>query len=131
MDYSYAVDSYYSYGTGPTVSPIFTIAYWIVLIISLVASWKLISKAGEPGWKCLIPIYNVYIMFKIVYGNGWKFLLLLIPIVNIVIAIKYVIDLAKAYGQSTLFGVGMIFVPFIFQLILAFGDSEYEGPLGK
>ena len=70
-------------------------------------------------------------MFKIVYGNGWKFLLLLIPIVNIVIAIKYVIDLAKAYGQSTLFGIGMIFVPFIFQLILAFGDSEYEGPLGK
>ncbi len=47
------------------------------------------------------------------------------------IAIKYVIDLAKVYGQSTLFGVGMIFVPFIFQLILAFGDSEYEGPLEK
>ena len=131
MDYSYAVDSYYSYGTRPTVSPVFTIAYWIVLIIALVASWKLISKAGEPGWKCLIPIYNVYIMFKIVYGNGWKFLLLLIPIVNIVIAIKYVIDLAKVYGQSTLFGVGMIFVPFIFQLILAFGNSEYEGSIGK
>ena len=32
---------------------------WIV--IAIIASWKIFTKAGEDGWKCLIPFYNQYI----------------------------------------------------------------------
>ncbi len=97
-------------------------------VISLVCCWVLFSKAGEAGWKAIIPIYNAYIEFKIVYGNGWKFLLLLVPILNIILAFGFCIRLAHAFGKSTAFGVGLIFLGPIFMIILAFGDATYQGP---
>ena len=62
-------------------------------------------------------------------GNGIKFLLLLIPIVNIVIAIKTNIKLAKAFGKDTGFAIGLIFLTPIFYAILGFGDAQYLGCL--
>ena len=112
-----------------------SIAYCVVMIalavFSIVVNWKLFEKAGEPGWKSLIPIYNIYILFKIADGQGWKFLLLLIPIVNIVISILLYVRLAYAFGKPGVFAVGLIFVPVIFEAILAFGDAEYIGPRGE
>ena len=43
----------------------------IFYILTVIATWKIFKKANEPGWKCLIPIYNIYIMFKIVGMKGW------------------------------------------------------------
>lgn len=40
----------------------------LVSILALVVHWKLFEKAGEEGWKALIPIYNLYILFKITWG---------------------------------------------------------------
>lgn len=31
-----------------------------LLLISLIAAWRIFSKAGQPGWAILIPIYNMY-----------------------------------------------------------------------
>ena len=42
---------------------------WYVLLI--IAGWKIFEKAGEPGWKAIIPIYNLYIMYKIVNMQAW------------------------------------------------------------
>lgn len=100
----------------------------IFYVISVVAMWKMFEKADEAGWKSIIPIYNLYILFKIAWGKGWMFLLLFVPVVNIVIAIMFDIKLAKSYGG----GIGMIllciFLPTIAQLILGFGSAEYIGP---
>jgi hypothetical protein len=105
-----------------------TILSLVFYIISVVAMWKMFEKAGEAGWKSIIPIYNLYVLFKIAWGKGWMFLLLLIPVVNIVIAIMFDIKLAKSYGG----GIGMIllciFLPTISYLILGFGSAEYIGP---
>lgn len=110
------------------MSPIYWVWCIFLCVLSIVAFWKLFTKAGEAGWKCLIPIYNLYIMFKIVYGSGWKFLLLLIPLVNIVVLILYYVDLAKCFNKGTGFALGLIFLSGIFMLILAFDKSEYIGP---
>ena len=55
-------------GSGIAIVLICAIAFWVLAII---ASWKVLQKAGEPGWKALIPIYNVYTMYKIVGMTGW------------------------------------------------------------
>ena len=99
--------------------------FWILLII---ANWMIFTKAGEPGWKSIIPLYNMYIQYKIAWENGWLFLLNIIPIVNIVISIVFEVKLAKAFGKSGTFAVGLIFLPNIFQLILGFGSARYIGP---
>ena len=70
-------------------------------------------------------------MYDIAWGNGWMFLLTLVPCVNIVITIMYCIKLAKAFGKSTGFGVGLIFLNTIFILILGLGDAQYVGPEQK
>lgn len=102
----------------------------IICILFIVAWWKIFEKAGEAGWKSIIPFYNSYILFKIAWGNGLLFLLMFIPFVNFIIAIILEVKLAKAYGQSGGFAVGLIFLPNIFTLILAFGSSQYVGPNG-
>ena len=103
----------------------------IVIIISLIAQWKIFTKAGEAGWKAIIPIYNLYILCKIVDGKGIKFLLFLIPIVNVVYSILLNIRMARAFGKGSGFAVGLIFLNTIFTLILGFGDAQYIGPQGK
>lgn len=49
---------------------------FIWYILQIIANWKIFKKAGEPGWKCLIPIYNNYISFKIVGMKNWFWALL-------------------------------------------------------
>ena len=109
------------------VSTIYIVISAAVSIILLVGMWKMYSKAGEPGWASIIPLYNLYVLFKITWGKGIKFLLLLIPIVNIFIAIKTNIKLAKAFGKDTGFAIGLVFLTPIFYAILGFGDAQYLG----
>ncbi|MDO5558808.1 MAG: DUF5684 domain-containing protein [Oscillospiraceae bacterium] len=97
----------------------------VLLIIGL---WVLFSKAREPGWASVIPIYNCYVLFKITWGNGLLALLLLIPFVNAIVLLATMFKLAKVFGKGTLFGLGMIFFSPIFTLLLAFDGSRYEGP---
>lgn len=92
----------------------------------MVASqWKIFSKAGQPGWACLVPIYNIFVLLKIVGKPGWWFVLLLIPIVNFIILILMQVELAKAFGKDGGFAAGLILLPFVFLPMLAFGDAQY------
>lgn len=102
----------------------------IACIIAIVAMWKIFTKAGEAGWKSIVPFLNLYTLVKIADGKGIKFLLFCIPIVNVIFGFMLYIRLAKAFGKSTGFGIGLIFLNFIFMLILAFGDAQYVGPRG-
>ena len=60
------------------------IAAIIFYVLTVIACWKVFEKAGEPGWKCLIPIYSQYIMFKIV---GMKNLFWILFAVSVVVSI--------------------------------------------
>lgn len=101
--------------------------YLLILIGSIAGMWKMFEKAGQPGWASLIPFYNIYIMLQIVGRPWWWMLLLFVPIVNFVVAVVVMLDLAKSFGQSTAFAIGLIFLGFIFIPILGFGDAEYVG----
>jgi hypothetical protein len=100
-----------------------------LLVIAIIGGWKVFEKAGQPGWAILIPFFNLYILLKIAGRPGWWVLLYLIPLVNVVIAIVVAIDIAKAFGQSALWGFILIFLlGGIGYLILGFGDYRYLGP---
>jgi len=104
--------------------------FWLaVAVIAIIAMWKIFTKAGEAGWKSIIPIYNLYILLKIVGRPGWWILLFLVPFVNIVVSLVVSIDLAKSFGKSDLFGVvGLWLFSLIGYLMLAFGSAAYVGP---
>ena len=136
----------------------FIILILAMVVLLVVAWWKLYTKAGEKGWKSLIPIYNQYILCKIcwkpymcwvilgcsfgagiinaVFGIGANtntsvvaaIIYIVLMIVNLVLYILYNNKLSKAYGHGVGFTLGLMFFPNIFLLILAFGKSEYVGP---
>ena len=95
-------------------------------ILTLVASWMIFKKMGHQGWEGIVPFYNTYVLCQELYGSGWKFLLLLIPLYNIYFIIKMQIDRAKAFHQGAGFGIGLLLLPFIVQMILGFGSAQYR-----
>lgn len=114
---------------------LFTLA---ILIIQIIAYWKLFNKAGEKGWKSIIPIYNVITLFKISGLSPWivcAYLLGFIPIVGgliiLGISIYQSYSLAKSFGKGAGFTVGLVLLPPIFYMILAFSKDEYIGPGGN
>lgn len=102
----------------------------VIIVISyiffMIAAWRIFEKAGECGWKALIPIWNVYILYKITWGYGLLFLLGLIPFVGLIMVIVTDYKLAKVFGHGLGFTLGLIFFPWIFWLILGFGASTYH-----
>ena len=104
---------------------------YIAIIVAVIAGWWMIfTKAGEAGWKSIIPIWNILILLKIIGREWWWILLMLIPFVNIVIWIIVSLDLAKVFGRGTGFGIGLAFLGFIFAPILGFGSDTDRGPAG-
>lgn len=97
----------------------------------MVASmWKIFEKAGKPGWASIVPIYNIIVLLEIVGKPGWWILLLIVPIVNIVIAILVTHLLSKSFGKDVGFTIGLLLVGIIFYPILGFGDAKYQGAGG-
>jgi hypothetical protein len=110
---------------------VFWIFYIGIILLLIIAQWKIYEKAGQPGWAVIIPFYNLYILLKIVGKPGWWILLYFIPLVNIVIAIMVTHRLSKSFGHDVGFTLGLIFLGFIFYPILGFGESRYLGPGGE
>lgn len=121
---------------------------FIFLMIMAISVWDMFTKAGEKGWKAFIPIYNGYILTQMAGKPGWLIFLVYLPYVflhldaseysvaiavsSVVAALVYLIisiDLAKAFGKSTFFGVvGIFFFSFFGFMILGWGDAKYHKP---
>ncbi len=121
----------YGYGYGSEVSYAAIAFYVLALAVYIAATWKIFAKAGEPGWAALVPFYNLYVLFKITWGQGSRFWLLLIPVYNIVLLIQTYIKLAAVFGKGGGFAAGLIFLSPVFMLILAFGNCRYSAPQVK
>ena len=102
-----------------------------IALLLLIAQWKIFEKAGQPGWACIVPIYNVIVLLEIVGKPIWWLFLLIIPGVNLIVGLMLTHLLSKSFGQGIGFTLGLIFLPFIFHLILAFGSAKYIGPAGE
>lgn len=118
-------------------------------VLQIIGWWKIYTKAGEAGWKSLIPIYNFYILYKICWetkyfwytlaaallsgifsGIGGTICTLLGGLLSIAILVLTIMQnykLAKAFGHGGGYTVGLIFIPWLFVLLLGFGSSEYQG----
>lgn len=115
-----------------------------LLALTLVAQGCLLSKSGEKGAKILIPFYGSYLLYKAADATGLFAVNVILSVIStiatmaggaelvsilgigsLLVSIFFNIKLAKAYGKSGGFAVGLIFLPIIFLCILAFGDAEH------
>lgn len=143
-------------------SPIYIILIYSFFLLPLfalrlVANWLILDKAGDKGWKALIPFYGSYTLFKLVWDKNiyWFALFfnilmyatmiyskypeaaLQLPILLVLLLVLYAVStaffvfwqihLAKAFGRINSFAVGLIFLHNVFICILAFGNAKYIG----
>lgn len=125
-------------GAAMGVIMVYLVIILAIYVVQIIAMWKLFNKAGEKGWKSIIPIYNLVVLFKISGLSPWlilAFLATIIPFVGVIviIALNAVLSykLAKSFGKDGGWAVGLYFLAPIFYMILAFGKSEYIGPGGE
>ncbi|MBN3034059.1 MAG: signal peptidase I [Bacteroidales bacterium] len=95
-------------------------------------AWKVFEKAGEPGWKTLIPFYNLYVWLKIIRKPMWWYVFLLIPFINFFMVMLMLVELAKGFGKYSLWeqGVAVVF-PFIYMPYLGMSGEERWTPAEK
>ena len=109
------------------VSVIFGILVIAVCVAMIAGMWKVFVKAGQPGWGCLVPIYNVILLLGMAGKPTWWIVLFLIPLVSLVAAVLVSIEIAKKFGQGTGYGLGLAFLPMFFYPMLGFGSAQYQG----
>jgi hypothetical protein len=104
---------------------IFLLFFFAFFVFFIICHWKIFTKAGQEGWKSLIPFYNAYVQLQITKQPTIWLLYFFIPFVNIYFGIKHIHGLSRAFGKDVGFTVGIILLPIVFYPILAFGDSKY------
>ena len=99
--------------------------YVAIALLMIISLWKVFSKAGQPGWASIIPIYQTVVMLQVAGKPIWWIILLFVPIANIVIAIMMLAGIAKNFGKGGGFVVGMLLLPIIVWPMLGLGSAEY------
>jgi hypothetical protein len=101
--------------------------YLLIAILMVAATWKLFTKAGKPGWAALIPVYSTIVSLELVGMPLWWIAIAIF--VSPVYIVFFSVNLAKSFGKDTTYALGLIFLPLIFLPMLAFGKSQYQGPV--
>ena len=100
---------------------------WLLVVVLIIAGWwKLFDKAGQPGWAAIIPFFNAIVLLQIARRPVWWFVLFFIPFLNLIPVFVIPFDMAKHFGKSTGYGIGLLLVPVIFYPMLGFGDAVYD-----
>ena len=117
-------NNYYWLVSTPVI--IFSLVIGVLMIVAL---WKIFTKAGEAGWKSIIPFLNTFVLFRIAGLNPWLFLLMLIPFVNLVVWIVVSLKLGERFGKGTAWTIFLLIIfSVIGYLILGFGSDQYRRP---
>ena len=121
-----------AYSSSPSDSAVLSLfvfailAVFVIVALIIVSNWIIFQKAGKPGWASIVPFYNRVVALDIAGKPLWWALLFILPVVNIVFLIIVARRIAANFGKGAWFTVGMIFLPYIFLPILAFGRATYH-----
>lgn len=120
----------------------------VFAVLEIVANWKIFVKAGEEGWKAIIPFYASFITYKIGGNTMYFWIWLAATVLNYILSsftgvlgiiaslcslVVFVFlvlreyNIAKAFGKGIGFTVGLVLLNPIFRMILGFGSAEYQG----
>ncbi|MBR2711854.1 MAG: zinc ribbon domain-containing protein [Bacilli bacterium] len=145
MDYGYGYETGVFAAIMAVIGIVLVFAL-VIYVLQVIGMWKVFKKSGEEGWKAIIPIYNQYTMCKITGVNPWWVLIvvvasgltgalgesdlasvvsLLSSIISIYFSVLLYVSLARAFGKSDGFAVGLILLNPIFLLILGCGSSKF------
>lgn len=104
---------------------LFVLIYIGIIVLMITSVWKVFTKANQPGWAAIVPIYNIIIMLEVAKKPTWWVAMYFIPIANFVFMIMTLNGISKNFGKDEGFTVGMVLLGIVFWPILAFGNAQY------
>lgn len=98
----------------------------IILLLAFGAGlYKMFEKAGEAGWKAIVPGLNLYTWIQLTGRPMYWLALLLVPIVGIFIFAYMLIDMVKCFGKFGFWEQALaIVVPFFYYPFIGFQNEE-------
>ena len=120
-----------------------------IVLFMILGTWKFYRKMGEPGWKGLIPVYNLYLLYQKTWKKGLFIIYLCLFVMssfltvhtkeNMIVLIAYAMvssvivlmdcilkyKIAKCFGYGVLFTIGLFSTPFLFYPGLWYGKREF------
>ena len=106
------------------IKMLFSLAVFLLLVAS---AWRMYTKAGQAGWIAFVPILNLFGLLKMI-GKPFWWILLYIPPLTPFTHFVVTVMVARRFGKSALFGVGLYFLPMFFLPMIGMGDARYLGP---
>lgn len=129
----YSSDYSSTYSSTPADNGIGGLVGLLFLVLSYVITSYLLSrifkKAGLEQWKAWVPLYNVWLTYKLGDQPGWWTILLFVPVVNIVATVLLYIAYYKIglkLGKPGVFVLWAIFLPIVWYVWLAFDNSTWK-----
>lgn len=108
--------------------------FFLPVAFTLIAvfAWPVFVKAGEPGWKTLVPFYNLYVWLQIINKPLWWYIFLIIPFINVFMIMLMLVELAKCFKKYDLWeqGIAVLF-PFVYLPYLGLSADEKYIPVGE
>ena len=98
--------------------------------LSVAGLWGIFEKAGEKGWKILIPFYNFYVWLRIIKKPLWWYIFLLVPFINVFVILLMIVEILKCFKKHGLLdqALGVLF-PFFYLPWLGYAPKEkYADP---
>lgn len=131
------------------------IAGIVYCVLTFMGYWKMFKKAGEPGWKSIVPIYDTYTAYKMTWKTSYFWIIFLVGVISsitsyyaglttvkgmwywlgFVVSVVLIVlhwmtasRMSKAFGKGFGITLGLFLFKPIFVIILGFGSAEYKGP---
>lgn len=107
---------------------------WFMLVclgligVTIAAAWAIFAKAGEAGWKALVPVLGALVLLRITGRPWWWLMLLMVPVVNLYPAIVMCWDLARVFSKGNGYAIALLLIPPLPLCMLAWGGATYRGP---
>jgi serine/threonine protein kinase len=118
--------------TALSVSSVMATLIGLAIVVAVAAgAWKAYSKAGLPGWGCLIPFYNLVLLMRIGGKPGWWAIWLFVPFLNFVIYTIVTLEVAKNFGKGVAYMLGLLLFPPLFYAMLGLGSAQYNATLRR
>ena len=94
-----------------------TTTEWILFFFALqgvhfLGTWKLYKAAGFHAWQAAVPIYNAFILMKIIKRPAWWVILLFIPTINLILFGVIWVETLRSFGKNSAKDTALVLLTF-------------------
>ena len=103
------------------------ILFAVIQFIHGLGTWKLYKKANQKTWAAFIPLYNAYILMKIIGRKWWLIFLLFLPVINVLMLIVIWVETVRSFGKNSYIDtvLAVISLGFYSYYLNYFSDVKY------